>query len=277
MAKVMIGGPRESLGIVTVTVAGKKCYKFEEAVKGPANAEKTGEPVPRRPSFPPVIACVADDRTVLVCVRGEADLKKMLAGGEVKSPLVERLNRLDVSEDVLAVFAPEPMRESIEESLAAQKRSSPSSPGVPFSEIALLLKSATVRVDLSDDARTSVVLEAEDAAGAAKVEQLLKTLRQAAKDDLDRERADRPEEFRRAEEPMMSLAGEALDAMTWTAKGSQVTVTLKGTKGLVARWFATSLKYVFTSIPARPAKPAAEPAPSIRQPDASKGSLKEEK
>jgi len=269
MAKALLGKPFGSIKIVAATVAGKKCYKFEEVAKEPANAEKSGEPLQRRRSFPPTITCVADDRTVLVCVFGEADLKKMLAGGEVKGPLVERLRGLDASDDIIAVFAPEPMRESIQESLAQQRQFAPTSPGIPFSEMSLLLQSAVVKVNLSDVARTSAVLEAEDAAGAAKVEELLKTVRQAAKDDLARERKrleGRPEEFRKLQEETMSVVEELLDAMTWTKSGVQMTVTLKGSKGLMGKWFATSVLARFTSIPGPPPTESdAVPAPSARQ------------
>ncbi len=270
MAKLMLGGPRESRKIVAATVAGKRCYKFEEAVKEPANAEKSGEPLQRRRSFPPTITCVADDRTVLVCVFGEADLKKMLAGGEVKSPLVEPLRRVDVSEDIVAAFALEPVRESIKEGLAQQRQFAPTSPGIPFSEMSLLLQSAVVKVNLTDVARTSAILEAEDAAGAAKVEELVKTVQQTAKDALadERKRLDRvPEEFRKSAEEGMSLVEKLLDAMTWAKSGAQVTVTLKGSKGLMGEVFAKSVLSRFTSTPAGlpPTKSDTLPAPSARQ------------
>jgi hypothetical protein len=259
VARAFVRSPLEKLRVVAVTVAGKKCYKYEWVAEEPPKTERPGG----RPSVPATITCVADDRTVLSCPGGEAELKKMLVGGEVKTPLVERLRGLDVSDDVAAVFLLEPMRDEIRKDVERLKQRLTTSPEIHFDEIALLLRSATVKLDLTDAARSSAVLEAEDPAGAAKVEELLGTLRRVGKEDLARERkrlADRPEAFRKAEEPMLLVAGEVLDAVTWTKDGAQVTVALKGSKGLLGKWLVTSLKYRLTAIPAGPNSPEDLPA-----------------
>jgi hypothetical protein len=264
MAKAMLGGPRESRKVIAVTVAGKKCYKPEEVAKEPAKTEKSAKPV-WRPPLPDPIACVLDDRTVLICVLGEADLKEALSAGEVKTPLVERLRRLDVSDDVAAVFALEPVREVIKEELARKKQYGPASPGIHYNEMALLLRSATVKLSLTDAARSSAVLEAEDAAGAAKVEELLKTFLQVAKDDLASERKrlqDMPEEFRKYQEEMMSAGEKLLDAITWTRSAAQVTITLKGSKGLLGELFAKQVSRFFTSPAGRTAAKGRVPPPT---------------
>ena len=137
-AKRMLGKPRSpDAKIVTLTMAGKKCYRFESVVKEPAKTEEAGEPVRRKPWLVEVdstITCVADDRTVLMSLRGEADLRKMLAAGKAQGPFVERLHRLDARDDVVLAIALEPMHGSIKERLAHEKRSSPTSPRIPFNE-----------------------------------------------------------------------------------------------------------------------------------------------
>jgi len=255
-------GPLGSINLVaaTVTVAGKKCYKFEEAAEEPAKTQTGGEPVRGKRFIPRMMTCVADDRTVLVSPRGEAGLKKMLAAGEVKTPLTERLRGLDVSDDVAAVFVLEPMREEVKAALAREKRRSPTSPAISLDEIMLLLRSATFKISLADAARSSVLLEAEDVAGAAKVEELLKTFRQVATDGLagaPKRFQGMPEEFRKQIEEETTTFEKLLDAMTSTRSGAQVTITLKGTEGLTGVAAVKAISGMFTPviIPSKPRPP----------------------
>jgi len=250
LAKAMLGRAWKSLQVVSVTVAGKKCYKFEAVVEEPAKTEPES-PVP--PYVPRTITCVADSRTVLVCRGGEADLKKMLTGSATKGPLLEPLRRLDASDDVVLLAAMEPMHKQIEKELARAKASPRSSPEVPFDEIALQLQSATIKVNLSDASLSSAVLQAADAAGAAKVEEQLKVFQQSAKEGIneERKRLKVPEDHRKEAEEMMSVAEKLLDALTWTKSGTQVTITLKGDKGLIGEAFAKAL---FSWVMPRPAR-----------------------
>jgi len=257
LAKAMLGKPWKSLQVVPVTVAGKKCYKFEAALEEPAKTEPERRD---RPFVPRTITCVADSRTVLACPGGEADLKKMLTGGATKGPLLEPLRRLDVTDDLVLLMAMEPMHKQIERELARAKASPRSSPEVPLDEIALQLQIATIKLNLSDASQSSAVLQAADAAGAAKVDEQIKVFRQSAKAGISEERkrlatrAEMPEEFRKEMEGMMSVAEKLLDALTWAKSGTRVTVTLKGDKGLMGDALAKMLLAMWRPIPARPPK-----------------------
>jgi hypothetical protein len=266
LAKAMLGRASKSLQIVSVTVAGKKCYKFEANVEEPPKTEKPEEPV-RRPYVPRTITCIADDRTVLACPAGEAGLKRILNGGVAKSPLRERLRRLDASDDMVLVFALEPVRKEIAASLARAKASPRASPEVPLDEILLLSQSATIKVNLRDASLSSAVLQAADAAAAAKVEEQIKVFQQKAKEGIseERKRLDKiPEEYRKLMEEMMSVLEKLLDAMTWAKSGTQVTITLKGDKAVLGEALA---KMVSSKMMRRPArvdstkKPARESVP----------------
>ena len=138
--------------------------------------------------------------------------------------------------------------------------------------MALLLQSATITVNVTDIERTRAVLEAEDAARAAKVEQQLKVFQQAGKDTVENVRTVLGQgrgQFRNRQEEMvlemMSLYEKLLDAMTWTRNGAQVTITLKGSKGLMGEAFA---KLVYAGATQMPLGRAIEenPAPRVGPP-----------
>jgi len=130
------------------------------------------------------------------------------------------------------------------------------------------LQIVTIKLNLSDAARSSAVGQAADAAGAAKVEEQLKVFQRNAKEGINEQRkelAKMPEEFRKEAEEMMSVAEKLLDALTWTKSGTRVTVTLKGDKGLIGEAFA---KTFFSWVMPRPARvsgkkrAAPEPVPN---------------
>jgi len=234
--------------IVATTVAGKNCYKLEAIPEESRKAEETPktEKTTRPPRWvSPAMTCVADERTVLMCLRGEADLKKMLSAREVKSPLVERLRRADLDQDAVAVFALEPVREMFREGWERDKKKAPP-PVVVFLEILPLLESATITLSLTDDTPGRIVLQAANAESAAKVEEQAKSFPQKAKDQLAEERkmlADRPEYMRASAERTMSQTEKFVNGMAVTRADAEVVISVKNAREYMQEGFKSFFEH----------------------------------
>jgi hypothetical protein len=117
-------------------------------------------------------AYVADDRTVVVAP--EPTLHKMLAAGGAKSPLIDRLRAADLDHDVAAVLVVGPYRELLAQAVAEADKSIPP----PLAGVRTLpehLQALTAAVNLSGPALLKLTLEADNAEGAGKVEELAKS------------------------------------------------------------------------------------------------------
>ncbi|HEV3258402.1 MAG TPA: hypothetical protein VG013_16095 [Gemmataceae bacterium] len=134
-------------GAQEATFKGKTYYRGNEAMAGTK-----------------VCGYVPDDRTVVL--GPEPTLQKMLSAQEAKSPLIDRLRKVDLDNDVIAVFVMAPVRPVAQELMKQAKSSLPPM----FAEAATLperLQSATVALNLSGDTLLKVDLEAdsEESAG----------------------------------------------------------------------------------------------------------------
>ena len=223
--------------VVEAMVSGKRCYKFEAPAEEPP---KEGQPVPP-PAFrrvSPAVTCGADDRTVLLAPSGEETLKKMLAGGEAKGPLVERLRQTEVNHDVVLVFALEPMREQIKENLGNEgaRRFVPP-PILAILDMLAVLQTATITADLNDDSLGKIVLQGVDAAGNAKIEEQAKLFQEKLKEAIEsgrKQMADMPvpEEFRAQVDKAIATGERVANALTIGKTDAGVVVSLKPIKGI---------------------------------------------
>lgn len=264
MAKEFLGlMGRRGGTVVEAMVAGKRCYKFEApAEEPPKEGQPAVPPAFRRVS--PAMTCGADDRTVLVALDGEEALKKLLAGGEAKGPLVERLSRADVSHDVVLVFAMDLVRDQLKENQEQSKRFAPP-PILPVLETLPLLQGVTITANLNDDTLGKIVLQAVDADGAAKAEEQAKVFQQKLKEEIETARkrfaempdGGLPEEIRAPIEKAMALGEKVVNALTVMKTGVEVVITLKPVKGIGPE----ILEMIGSRAGPRPRTPPPVPAP----------------
>ena len=238
MAKEFLGlMGRRGGTVVEAMVGGKRCYKFEAPAAEPP---KEGQPVPP-PAFrrvSPAVTCGADDRTILIATTGEETLKKMLAGGEAKGPLVERLRQTDFNHDVVFVFALEPVRELLKENLGnEQGRRFAPPPILAIFDMLLVLQTATITADLNDDSLGKIVLQGIDAAGNAKIEEQAKLFQEKLKEQIESTRkrlADIPvpDDFRPQVEKALASGERVANALTIGKTDAGVVVSLQPIKGI---------------------------------------------
>jgi hypothetical protein len=119
-----------------------------------------------------VCAYVADERTLVGAP--EPTLHKMLATQGAKSPLIDRLRAADLDHDVVAVLVVGPYRELLAQAVAEAGNSIPP-PLAGVRQLPEHLQSLTISGDLHGSALLKISLEADNAEGAAAIEELAKS------------------------------------------------------------------------------------------------------
>jgi hypothetical protein len=119
-----------------------------------------------------VCAYVADGRTLVVAP--EPTLHKMLAARDAKSPLRDRLRAADLGHDVIAVLVVGAYRPLLAQAVAEAGKSLPP-PLAGVRQLPEHLQAVTATLDLTGAALVKLTLEADNAEGAAAVEELAKS------------------------------------------------------------------------------------------------------
>jgi prepilin-type processing-associated H-X9-DG protein len=199
----------EAAGLGETTCAGKKCYQFASA--------------------PWCIAHVPDDRTILLGT--DLNMTKILSAGEASGPLAGRLRQADADTDAIFAMALESVRDYVNDGTKESKRGAPPAM-VPFLDIPRMLKGATFMLDLTGDTLLTVVLEANDAPAAAKVEQLVKDGQNMGGEQLASMRKEMPPATKQAVAPIFDLGSQVLSGLSVTQSKSEVKITVKRPAGM---------------------------------------------
>jgi hypothetical protein len=118
----------------------------------------------------PLAGHVADERTLLLAP--EPMLRKMLAAKDVKSPLIERLRKIDGKDDATLVLVMEPLRTLLAPFAATVKGSLP--PELTgLTTLPDRLTSATVLLNLSGDPLLKINLEGTSEESAGEIDKLV--------------------------------------------------------------------------------------------------------
>jgi len=205
--RMMISG-EEPGELPEVTCAGKTCLQLSES--------------------PSVVAHVADDRTILLS--DETGMNQMLSAGEAKSPLLDRLRRIDLECDAAVVVALNPIREMIAEPLgeAKQMLEEQMPPLAAAAALPDRIKTLALSLDLSGETLLALTFEGntEDDAGA--VEDVLNGLVETGK-AMARQVADGAPP---GAEPFTAMGTQAADSLVVTKSGAEVVVSVKRPAGL---------------------------------------------
>jgi hypothetical protein len=119
------------------------------------------------PTSPYDAACVPDDRTVLLSA--EETLKAMLTAKDETSPLITRLRKLDLDNDVISVVALEPYRDQAREKLNAVNWDKLPPQFEDVKKLPDQLEAVTLTLNLADDRFLALDLEAKDAKASKEV------------------------------------------------------------------------------------------------------------
>jgi hypothetical protein len=169
-------------------------------------------------------AYVADDRTVVVAP--EPTLHKMLAAGGAKSPLIDRLRAADLDHDIAAVLVVGPYRELLAQAVAEADKSIPP----PLAGVRTLpehLQALTAAVNLSGPALLKITLEADNAEGAGKVEELAKSALDFGKLIYPQVREKlAPQVPAEYAQPVLAVADQFYGGIAVAKDGANVTLTL---------------------------------------------------
>jgi hypothetical protein len=171
-----------------------------------------------------VCAHIADDRTVVVAP--EPTLHKMLSAGGAKSPLTERLRGADLEHDAVAVLVVGAYRPLLADAVAEAGKSVPP-PLAGIRQLPEHLQAVTATANLTGPALLELTLEADNAAGAAAIEELAKSALDFAKQlypDARKELAAQvPAKFAR---PALAVADQFNGGIRVVKEGVNVTLTL---------------------------------------------------
>lgn len=176
--------------------------------------------------------CRADERTLLIAP--ETTLRKMLAaGGKASSPLIERLDRLDLACDMNLVVVPGPYQAYFD-AVSKVSHEAPEIPGMAPSLIkvvALLARapSAAVHLNFDRDPFVKVALETVDESTAADLDKELKATIDFYKDLYPKMKG----AFLEGAPPEMEKALDALVADIESGhQDNEVTLTVKRPPGM---------------------------------------------
>jgi hypothetical protein len=180
-----------------------------------------------------VCAFVADDRTLVVAPA--PTLHKMLSAGGAKSPLTDRLRAADLEHDVLAVLVVGAYRPLLADAVAEAGKSVPP-PLAGIRQLPEHLQAVSAAVDLSGPELVKLTLEADNAAGAAAVEELAKSALDFVKQFYPEARkglaAQVPPELSR---PALAVVDQLNGGVKVSKEGVNVTLTLPRPAGLDGR------------------------------------------
>jgi predicted Zn finger-like uncharacterized protein len=175
-------------------------------------------------------AYTPDDKTLVGA--SESNLQQMLAAKDAKSPLAKQLAQVDLNNDIVAVFAVEPIRPMLKEML---KDSEKSLQGMPqFANVRNLpdyLQFVTLKINLSADNFLQIDLEATDAKAAKEVFKLtnagsefLKMVIEKMQMDMQK---DMPPELSKS---VAAFSDDLIKGIDVNLNGTRVTATMKTPK-----------------------------------------------
>ena len=169
------------------------------------------------------LAYVPSKNTIVLTVK--TNMEKVLAIAEPKGPLLERLKKADVTQDVIIVLAPEAFP-NLDKILDMAKQ------GVPplvvnYLNAAKTVKGGTATFSLTAPRLLRVVLDTKDAEAAGNLDELLQQTVRMAGGGLMIARQAIPKEAKATLGPLVKLAEECVNGVETTKSGSQVTLDVK--------------------------------------------------
>jgi hypothetical protein len=188
----------------------------------------------------PICGYVAEGGTLAAgrtfVVAPEATLLKMLSAGAARSPLIDRLRAADIANnDAVAVVVMGPYRPLLTQAVAAADKSLPPQlAGVR--NLPEHLQSVTATVNLTGPALLKITLEADNAEGAAKVEELAKSALDFARQIYPEVRKGlAPQLPAGAAKPVLAVVDQFNGGVKLAKEGANVTLTLPRPAGLDAK------------------------------------------
>jgi hypothetical protein len=178
----------------------------------------------------PVAVYQPDDRTVVIGF--EMTVQKMLDAKPDKGPLVDRLRKIDLDNDLTLVFTVSRIRTFLDGMAKNVSQSVP--PG--FEDVGLLaqnLEAITLTLDFEGDTLAVVDLEAKDDKAAESVAKLADLGVDTLKKSYDGFREDiekgTPPEIA---QDLMPVLDDLVKSIKWNRDGTHIVVEMKTTKGL---------------------------------------------
>jgi hypothetical protein len=206
----------------------------------------------------PISGFVPDGRTILVAP--EPTLRKMLVADSGRSPLRDRLPRLDLNSDVVMLFTPEgKVRLAATELLSKAKGDVP--PRLArIDRLPEQLQALTLSLNLSGDPLLRLDLDSPDAASAATVHELVTAGHDLLKQFFPELRkgleGQLPPDLAR---PVGTVLDDLVAGVRIRKETDRVTVSLSTPKGLGE--LARSLAPMLEALAAAPTKPPPPPGP----------------
>jgi len=192
---------RNPKGFKETEVEGKKCF-----ILGPGDA----------------IVYAPEARTVILT--NPIVLKKIIAGGAGKSPVAEKLAKIDADNEAVLVAMPGESPAFLE-GYEHQVGDDPMAKS--FAAVLKGVDYAEALVNLKGESLLSLTVDAKDGPAADSVKDLLKDLVKMAGAGVAFVKQNAPPDVKTALGPALKLAGETLDDTKVTAQGNRVTAVIK--------------------------------------------------